>query len=152
MRTLYAAIRRVRFADGRTLDAQAIGRAAERDLAGLQSVDHRLGPRTDAVLREGDMTAAQRPGQGLDDRPQRKIRVGFAVGPAEMRDDHDACVLLGQFADGGGEPGNARLVGDAAVFHRHVEIGADENPLALGIEVVEGQESGHCDMLRGLSG
>ena len=76
-----------------------------------------------------------------------------ALGPAEMREQDDLAALVGDLADGRHDALDARGVGHAAVFHRHVEIDAQQHALALDVDVVEGAEcfrhrsisSGHSD-------
>ena len=63
-----------------------------------------------------------------------------SLGPAEMREQDDLAALAGDFADGGRDALDARGVGNAAAFHRHVEIDAQQNALALHVDVIEGTE------------
>ena len=59
--------------------------------------------------------------------------IGPALGPAEMRDDDDAAPRCGQVLQPGNQPLQPRRVGDLAVLHRHVEVGAHEHALALEV-------------------
>ena len=62
------------------------------------------------------------------------LRIGPALGPAEMRDDDDAGAALGQVLQARHQPLQPRRVGDLAVLDRHVEIGAHQHALALDVE------------------
>ena len=74
------------------------------------------------------------------------LRVGRALGPAEVagRDDAGAALLQPlQRRQGGAD---AEVVGDLAAGERHVEVGADEDPLAVErpearLEVLEGRDA-----------
>ena len=48
--------------------------------------------------------------------------------------------LGGQLADGRAQPLDARQVGDLAVAHRHVEIGAEQHPLPRDRDAVQRPE------------
>ncbi len=75
---------------------------------------------------------------------ERILRVA-PLGPAEMREQDDLAALAGYLGDGrcdAFEPGG---VGDAAIFHGHVEVDAQQHALALHVDVIEGAECfGHC--------
>ena len=65
-----------------------------------------------------------------------------AVGPAEVAEDDRLAALLGDVAQGRDEPLDARLVGDLALGHGHVEVGAHQHALSLEFVVIEGLEGG----------
>ena len=103
------------------------------DLPGQQRSDRALRRLADAVGREDDGMAeqlAQLVRHGL----QAELGIGAALGPAEMRDHDDARAASGQVLQARDEPLEPRRVGDLAVRHGHVEIGADDDALALQIE------------------
>jgi hypothetical protein len=77
--------------------------------------------------------------------PERHVRHALALGAVEVGADDHARAGLGQLADGGHQALDARHVGDAAVLHRQVQVGAQEHALAGdgGDEVVEGAEGRH---------
>jgi len=54
-----------------------------------------------------------------------------------MRHDDDARIFVGEFEDGRGEPLDPGRIAHRAVLHRHVEVGAQQDGLALGVDVVE---------------
>ncbi len=92
----------------------------------------------DAVLGEGDR-ALDDLRQRLGDRFQRVLGIA-AFRAAEMGEQDHLAALVGNLGDGGGnalEPGG---VGDAAAFHGHVEVDAQQHALALHVDVVEGAE------------
>ena len=65
-------------------------------------------------------------------------------GPAEMREQDDLAALVGNFGDGRRDALEPCRVGDAAVFHGHVEVDAQQHALALHVDVIEGAEAfGH---------
>jgi hypothetical protein len=96
--------------------------------------------RIDAVLaREGDAARcriAEKFGQSRGDRPQRERRLEAAPGrPAEVaREDRPAAAFEDR-ADRRQGRANAAIVGDSPVVERHVEVDADEDPLARDIEI-----------------
>ena len=84
----------------------------------------------DAILGKGDGLAAQRLGQHLRDRAQRHLGHWLAVRAAEMGQHDDLGPAFGKLGDRRSASLDAGGVGDAAVLHRHVEIGAHEHALA----------------------
>ena len=96
---------------------------------------------------EGDRPANDF-GSGLGDRLERELRLRPALRPAEMREQDDLRALVGKFEDGRRDAFDAGRVGDLAVGHRHVEIDADQYPLALDVaDRVERLECGHRALL-----
>ena len=53
------------------------------------------------------------------------------LGSSEVRQQHDARPLVAQVRDGGDRGADARVVRDRAVLERHVEVHANECPLAV---------------------
>ena len=71
---------------------------------------------------------------GLD----RVLRIGLALGTAEVAGTHHRRTALGQPLNRGQRGTDPEVVGDLSVFDRDVEVGAHEHPLAVHIaEVVE---------------
>ena len=99
------------------------------DVAVLQRACDLGGRFADAVGGEGDRPAEQLRELGRDGL-QRILRIGSALGPAEMRDDNDAGAALGQVLEPGHDTLQACGVGDPAVLGRHVEVGAHQHALA----------------------
>ena len=67
----------------------------------------------------------------------------FQIAPlraAEMREQDHLGALVGDLGDGVRHALDAGAVGDHAVLHRHVEIGAHQHALSLHVDVVEGAE------------
>ena len=87
----------------------------------------RLG--ADAVAGEGDRTLA-RTGQRFGHRLQGELGSHLALGPAEMGHHDDPRPLVGQFDEGGDRALDARGVGDLAVLHGYIEVGAHQHPFA----------------------
>ena len=81
------------------------------------------------------MTCRQRRGDGLE-----RILGVASLRPAEMREQDDLAALVGNFGDGRRDALEPRRVGDAAVFHGHVEVDAQQHALALHVDVIEGAE------------
>ncbi len=70
----------------------------------------------------------------------------FAIAPlraAEMRQQNHLAALVGDLGDRRRHAFDAGCVGDDAVFHRHVEIGAHQHALSLHVGVVEGAKRAH---------
>ena len=57
-----------------------------------------------------------------------------------MREKDDLAAFVGDLRDGRRDPLDARRIGHAAAFGRHIEIDPQENALAGDIGVVEGAE------------
>jgi hypothetical protein len=109
-----------------------------KDVAVLHRANSLFGGFTDAILGKGHRPPEhlrQCSGNGF----QRVLGVA-PLGPAEMGQQDHLAALVGQLDDPGRyafEPGG---VGDAAVFHGHVEIDAQQHALALHVDVIEGAE------------
>ena len=101
-----------------------------------------LGLWPDAVIGPDD-GAAEGSGQGFHHGLQRHLRHALALGAVEMAADDNARALFGQFADGGRQALDPRAVGDPPVAHGHVQVSAQQHPLAAGVEAIEGAEAGH---------
>jgi hypothetical protein len=110
-----------------------------RHLAVAQRRDH-LGRRlADAIAGEGDRLAHQL-GQLCRHRFQSELRIASALGPAEVRDDDHLGAAPRQVLQSRYQPLQPCRVGDLAVLHRHIEVGAHQHPLASDIEASRGLE------------
>ena len=63
-------------------------------------------------------------------RGEREGRVRGALGAAQVRGDDHAGARVGEGLDGGQDGADAAVVGDGGAVQRHVQVGADEDPLA----------------------
>ena len=61
-----------------------------------------------------------------------------ALGTAEMAHEDDASVVLNEVVDGGQGSLDTGGVANDAILDRHVEVNADENALAVDIDVADG--------------
>ena len=66
-----------------------------------------------------------------------------------MRQQDHFRALAGNLPDRRQDAVDARRVGDAAIFHRDVEVDAQQHALAGEIGLIEGLESSHDDIRRG---
>ena len=99
------------------------------DLARLKAVDGVVGGGADRVLGEGDRAAEQFT-EALGGGQQREGGVRGALGAAQVRGDDHLGTRVGERLDGGQHGADAAVVGDRPVGQRHIEVGADEDPLA----------------------
>ena len=74
-------------------------------------------------------------GDGLEG--QLGLEAG-ALGTAEVAHENDASVVLNEVVDGGQGSLDAGGVANDAILDRHVEVNADENALAVDIDVADG--------------
>ena len=112
-----------------------------KNIARLHRADRSLRLVADAILGEGDWTADDLRGR-CRDRSQRLLGVR-SLWAAEMREQDDLAAFVGDFGDGRLDALDAGRVRHRAVFHRHVEINAQQDALVLDVGVVEGTESRH---------
>ncbi len=97
----------------------------------------------DAVGGEGDRTAKDF-GDRRGDGPERILGVRPALRPAEMGEQNDLAALLRDFRDGRRHALDAGRVADLPVFHRNVEVDAQQHAFAGERGVVESSEGlGH---------
>jgi hypothetical protein len=112
---------------------------------------HLAGRHVDTVHPVGHQLhgLAQQFGQARGHRGQRVLGLEFALGrAAQVAGDHDGGTGVQRHADAGHAGADARVFGDVAgVVLRHVEVGADEHALALGLAL--GHEVGESDDLHG---
>ena len=113
-----------------------------RELARLQLGDRVEGWLANTVGREGDWRADQlreRVGHGL----QRELRRRTALRPAKVGDDDHLGATRGEVTQPRHQTLEPRRIGNFAILHRHVEIGADQRTFAAhvharrGLEIVE---------------
>src|SRR5206468_12093845 len=93
--------------------------------AAMHGVDRALRGLPDAILDERDPPAKQlREPRG--DRLQREVRRRPPLRPSAMTCEYDGRAMLERVRDGRQRSANARVVADAAVLDRHVEVDAHE--------------------------
>ena len=114
----------------------------QEDIAVLQLGDGRLRNVAHAIVRERDR-ASDGLGQRFGHGRQRHRGHDLALRPVEVGKHDHARALLRQFANGGRLAVDAQRVGDPAVLHRHVQIGADEHALPLHVQVIKRPECRH---------
>jgi len=90
---------------------------------------------TDTIQGKGDRLAEQL-FQFFGGGPQRIFRIRAALGPAEMRSKHEPAALFDGEPQGRKSFADACVVGDDAVLQGNVEVHADEDAFAAGVEVV----------------
>ncbi len=105
-------------------------------IAVIQAGHRVLGLGADAIRRERHRLAKHAP-QRLGNRLQRHFRHDFALRPVEMAEHDDFRALAGEFLDRRHETLKPRRVGDLAVLHRHVQVGAEQHALPRDIGVIE---------------
>jgi hypothetical protein len=69
-------------------------------------------------------------------RGERILGDDLASGPLEVGEQDYDRPLVRQFRKRRNGMTDARIVGDATVFHRHVEIGTDDHPLSGNVDPV----------------
>src|SRR5206468_3695499 len=106
-----------------------------RDLARPEAVDQLGDLGADDPRGELDRDADQL-GKAVGTRPQREAYLAV-LGPAEMRDEDDPGVPAAELLDRRKRLADPRVVGDRPVFEGDVEVDADENPLAVDLDVRE---------------
>ena len=116
------------------------------DVAVLERRDGVVGGLVHGVERERDRLAEQL-GQSLGDRREAVLRVGRAVGTAEVRADDDAGALVDEGVERGKRRPHAAIVRDHAVLQGDVEITADDDALAgERTQRIEGAQRHGCDL------
>ncbi len=113
----------------------------QKHITGLERGRGTFGHGADTILGKGNRLAEQLPqlcGHGLE----RKLRNSLAIGPAEMRHQHDARAFPEGKLDRGQSRNNALVIGDGAgdLVLRNIEIDAHKHALAGQIEVADGFE------------
>ena len=91
---------------------------------------------------------AHKLGELLGGGTQReRLLEALAGRTAEMAHEDDARAVVDELLDGGQRRADARVVGDGAVLHRHVEVDAHEHALAARVQLVDGFDLGHGALL-----
>ena len=122
----------------------------DRDLAVGEAGDGGPGGLADRVGREGHV----RPEEFTEARGGRgegEGRVRGALGAAQVGGDDDPGARVGEGLDRGQHGADAAVVGDTRAVQRHVQIGADEDPLArdpFGEEFVDRLHEGTPERAR----
>ncbi len=108
-------------------------------LARLQGLLLRLHLSADAVGGHEHLVIGQQLLQALGGGCQAELGLGAALGPAQVRGQHQRRAVLQQIADGRHGALDAGVVGDVALaVQRHVEVHAHEDALALHVDVADG--------------
>ena len=76
-------------------------------------------------------------GQAIRHRSQAHLRIRLAFRPAQMAGEDDRRAAVEREPDRGQRGADPRVVADALVLQRHVEVDAHEDPLALQIEIAD---------------
>jgi len=93
---------------------------------------------TEGVAGHRDV-AAHEAAQDLADRPQAQAVLDLSVRSTEMARQDDLGALGQEGVDRRDRRTDPRVVGDLAVGERDVEVDTDEDALARGVEVANGQ-------------
>ena len=109
----------------------------QRHLARAKPPHRRAGGLADAIRGEDHVLATKRPAQRRRERRKRQSGRAPAPGPAEMRHHHHRGAPGTEFPDGRNQPVDPGRVAYRAIAQRHVEIGAQQDPLAGDIEVFD---------------
>ena len=111
------------------------------DLTVAGSGDGRLGGLTDGVLGEGHLGTGDL-GEALGDRSQGVVGIDLPLGTPQVGGDDHLGAGVEQGTQGGQSRLDAAVVGDVLVgVQRHIEVGADQDSLAL--EVAQGLDGLH---------
>lgn len=109
----------------------------ENHAAVVGLVDNLLDLGADRVGREGDALAEELLELGHDGL-QRVLGVDLAVGTAEMgHEDDGLCAMVDGVLDGGDGADDALGVGDLVAVKGDVEVNANEDALALEVDVLD---------------
>ncbi len=107
----------------------------EHDPVGLGRPD-RLGGRLPHHVLSHAHRRAEQLLQSLRDGREARRRVGLALRPAEVRHDDGHRLPVEQVAQQRHAGTDATVVADGPVLDRHVEVAADQDPLAADVEVL----------------
>ncbi len=118
----------------------------QRDLPVAQIGHHLARAVADRLVGQGHVHVEQ-PGQVGRHRLERVLGSGLALGPAQVRRDHQARAALEAVADGRQRRAHARVVAHLAtpalaLVERDVEVHAQEHPLALDGQVLDVADGG----------
>src|SRR6201997_4572541 len=122
-----------------------------KNIAVLHGGDRLRSRLADAVVGESNRPFDHARQLGRDG-PERFLLVA-PFGTTEMGEQDDLAALVCDFGDGRCNAFEPRGVGDATVLHGYVEIDAQQDALALHVDVIEGTELFHwtfpCPSFRG---
>ena len=104
-------------------------------LAGVEAqvLEH---PQLALLVAEGDL-APEQLGQPLRHRPQRQLRLGLPLGPAQMRAHDHLRALVQQQLDGRHGRADAGVVGHVTGVQRHVQVGAHQHAPTGDVQVAD---------------
>jgi hypothetical protein len=109
-----------------------------RDLTLTQITDDLAGTIAGGLIGEQHL-AVEQLGQSRSHGLERELRLHFALGAAEVGADDESGAAIHAVLDRGQNRVDARVVGDLAVGgERHVDVNAQEYPLALDGQAVDG--------------
>ena len=111
----------------------------EKDHAAARTVDHLHGilrRRADAVVDELHGPSEQLREVTCDGR-QAELRVRLSLRPTEMAGEDDGGAAIERVSNRRQRRRDPRVVGDPAVLQRNVEVDANEDALALEVEVLD---------------
>ena len=112
------------------------------DGAGMDLRQGFLGDGADAVGGEGDLLT-DRLGNGVHHLFQRVLLIRTALGTAEMRQNDDLGAGLRKLGQGRSQPVDAGGIRNDPVLGRDVQVGADQDRLAVELKIVKGFEVAH---------
>jgi hypothetical protein len=118
----------------------------QQHVAGLHRRNRSFRLRPDAVAGERHRHL-KRLRECRCDRLQRLLLVA-ALGAAEMREENCLAAFLSDLADRLRGGTQARVIADAAILHRHVEIDADEDAFSANVGVIKVAERAHSALPR----
>ncbi len=108
------------------------------DVTVTQRIDHALGAVADHVGGEAHIRPEQAAQSG-GDRSQPCAVVDPAPGAAEVSDHDHPGASSPECFDGWDRLADPAIVADLAIAHRHVEVLAQQDPLAVHIDVIDGR-------------
>ena len=126
-------------AAGRLMEAEIFH---HDDGAGMDLRQGFRGNGADAVGSEGHLLT-DRLGNGVHHLFQRILLIGAALGPAEMRQDDDLGAGLRKLGQSRSQTVNASRIRHNPVLGRDVQVGADQNRLAVELKIIKGFEVAH---------
>ena len=93
-------------------------------------------PQLALLVAEGDL-APEQLGQPLRHRPQRQLRLGLPLGPAQVRAHDHLRALVQQQLDGRHGRADAGVVGHVTGVQRHVQVGAHQHAPPGDVQVAD---------------
>ena len=110
----------------------------EQEVTGAQPLDRVLDARPERIAGHADR-AAQELAQAVGDRLEAVRVVDLAMGSPQVAGHDHGRPMLQQVDEGGDAGPDPGVVGDPAVVQRDVQIGPQEDPFALDVDVANGQ-------------